>query len=111
MGAVGSGLGYEGIANSLAVKFDIMPNGSTTGVYTNGISPIGGLTELTPGGVNLRSGNTFSCTLTYDGNDLTQTLVDINSGDSFVHTYTGIDLPPSSAARPPGSGSRLPRRR
>jgi hypothetical protein len=92
-GAAGSGLGYQNIVNSLAIKFDMGPNGSTTGLYTGGAAPVGGPTETTPGTIDFRAGHVITCTLSYDGKDLTQLMVDTATGATFTKTFTGIDIP------------------
>jgi hypothetical protein len=39
LGGGGGSLGYAGIGQSIAIKFDINPNVTTTGLYTNGVAP------------------------------------------------------------------------
>ena len=39
LGAAGGSLGYQGIRHSVAIKFDIYPNLSSTGLYLDGVQP------------------------------------------------------------------------
>jgi hypothetical protein len=105
VGGGGGSLGYQGIPNSIAVKFDVYDNeGETTnstGIFFGGGFP--GLPHnpgevnvaLDPNNVNLRSQSTKTITLTYDGHTLTETIHDpdpgkTNNGD-FTTTYT-VDI-------------------
>jgi hypothetical protein len=106
LGPVGAGsLGYQGIPNSVAIKFDTYDNqgetANSTGLFFNGDFP--GLPQaagevnipLDPANVNLRSQSTKTITLTYDGTTLTETIHDptpgqTNNGD-FTATYT-VDI-------------------
>ena len=59
LGQNGSGLGFQGIPNSVAVKFSVFqyagdPSGNTTGVFTNGQNPVGGV-NLNGTGINLNA--------------------------------------------------------
>jgi hypothetical protein len=111
----GGGLGYgrdhpdpdfRGIRNSVAVKFDIWNNSGegdiSTGLFTDGRSPTvrePGLPadipdqsiplEGTP--INLRNGNPFDVTLTYDGSTLTEMIRDTVTGGTFSVSYT-VDI-------------------
>jgi hypothetical protein len=101
LGAGGGALGYQGIPNSVAIKFDVFDNqgetANSTGLFFNGDFP--GLPSspgevniaLDPANVNLRSQSTKTITLTYDGTTLTETIHDptpgqTNNGD-FMTTY------------------------
>jgi Domain of unknown function (DUF1929)/Legume lectin domain/Glyoxal oxidase N-terminus/PKD domain len=87
IGPPGGGLGYgpdtpggtAGIANSLAVKFDLYDNQgegvNSTGLYTNGASPTVPATTF-GGGVDLHSGDIFQVHLSYDGSTLAMTITD-----------------------------------
>jgi hypothetical protein len=105
LGFGGGSLGYQGIPNSVAVKFDVWDNeGETfnsTGLFFGGGFP--GLPHnpgevnipLDPANVNLRSQSTKTITLTYNGSTLTETIHDptpgqTNNGD-FTTTYT-VDI-------------------
>lgn len=77
LGSTGGGIGYAGnstssvhISNSVAVTLQL--SSGTTGFWTNGQSG----SSLPTGDVFLRSGNPIDVTLTYNGNILTERLVD-----------------------------------
>src|SRR4029077_15235256 len=67
LGASGGGLGYGGpggIANSVAIKFDLFNNAgegsNSTGLYVNGALPTSaGSIDLGGSGLNLHSGHVF----------------------------------------------------
>ncbi len=65
LGAVGGSLGYAGMPNSVAVKFDIYNNAgegtNSTGLYLNGAVPTVPATGI-GGGVNLLSGDVMART-------------------------------------------------
>src|SRR5262249_50937349 len=102
LGGGGGSLGYQGIPNSVAIKFDVFDNqgetANSTGLFFNGDFP--GLAQtagevniaLNPANVNLRSQSVKTITLTYNGTTLTETIHDptpgqLNNGD-FTTTYT-----------------------
>jgi LysM repeat protein len=80
LGDPGGGLGYQGIANSVAVKFDLYNNAGegidSTGLYTDGAAPTMPAVDLSSTGINLHSGDIMSAQLVYDGTNLTMTLTD-----------------------------------
>jgi hypothetical protein len=102
------GLGYAGINNSVAIKFDLFDNAnqvpySATGIFTDGRDP----TDRQPGlpsqfpdmsvnlagtGIDLHSGDTFRVTLTYNGSSLGETIFDLNTGISFSTAYS-VNIP------------------
>ncbi len=93
LGAGGGGLGFQGIPNSVAVKFDLYNNSgegvNSTGLYLNGAAPTGaGSVDLTGSGIDLHSGDVFSVSLSYDGSTLTEVITDTATGASFTHTYS-----------------------
>ena len=95
-GGSGGGLGYTGIANSIAIKYDIFqnlgdPSDSSTGLSQNGAAPFGG-TSLYPSGINLRSGDTFRSDMNYDGSLLSVTITDLNTSISASQSYS-VNLP------------------
>jgi hypothetical protein len=105
LGPAGGGLGYGpdhtggtgGIANSVAVKFDLFNNQGegidSTGLFTNGAAPTNvGSVDLGPSGLNLHSGDIFNAAMTYDGTKLKVVLTDTNTGKSNTQTYT-VDIP------------------
>lgn len=105
LGPSGGGLGYGaaapggsgGIANSVAVKFDIFDeNGegtNSTGMYTNGASPTTPATDLSSSGVYLRGGAVFNVHLAYDGTTLTMTITDANSSSATFTQSWVVNIP------------------
>ena len=97
LGLGSGGLGYAGIPNSLAVKFDIYNNAGegsdSTGLYLNGATPTVPSNNLTSS-VNLASGDSFHAEIVYDGTTLTWTLIDTTSGSrpTSVHSAT-VNIP------------------
>jgi hypothetical protein len=106
LGGAGGSLGYQGVPNSVIVKFDVFDNegetANSTGLFFGGGFP--GLPHnagevnfaLDPNNVNLRSQSTKTITLTYNGTTLIETIHDpdpgkTNNGD-FTATYT-VDIP------------------
>jgi hypothetical protein len=95
---LGSGLGYQGIGSSVAVKFGFFqnsgdPSGNTTGLFTNGQAPTGGV-NLNGSGINLNSQSIKRVTLTYPDMDgmLVETIEDEQSGAMFTMHYT-VNIP------------------
>jgi hypothetical protein len=96
LGTVGSGLGFQGIGSSVAVKFGFFqnsgdPSGNTTGMFTNGHAPSGGI-NLDGTGINLNSQSIKLVTLTYAGTTLTEQITDEQSGAVFSTSYT-VNIP------------------
>jgi hypothetical protein len=104
LGSWGGSLGYgptsptgtSGIANSVAVKFDLYSNAGegadSTGLYTNGASPTTPFVDLTGSGVDLHSGHPFHVHMNYDGINLALTITDTTTNASFSHNWP-IDIP------------------
>jgi hypothetical protein len=105
LGPSGGGLGYgpdsptgtaAGIANSVAVKFDLYSNAgegiNSTGLYTNGASPTTPFVDLTGSGIDLHSGHVFNVHMVYDGTNLTMTITDATTNASFTHAFP-INIP------------------
>ena len=88
LGRTGGGLGYGpdhaggagGIGKSVAVKFDLYNNAgegaNSTGLYTNGATPTLPAIDLTNTGIDLHSGDTMSVHMTYNGTTLAMTITD-----------------------------------
>jgi hypothetical protein len=91
IGGFGIGLGYQGIANSIAVKFDLYNNNGegndSTGLYINGASPTTPSTDLTNTGINLHSGDIFTIVLSYNGTTLTVNETDTVTGATATQNY------------------------
>ena len=104
IGPGGAGLGYGafysgsklGIAQSVAIKFDIYNNKGegpdSTGVYTDGASPTVPATDMTASGVILKGGDVMHAHITYDGTTLSMTLTDTVTNKSFTLSQA-IDIP------------------
>jgi hypothetical protein len=93
LGGGGGAGGYQGINNSIAVKFDLYSGGThipTTGLYLNGASPgeapgVGNAITMT--GINLGSGDPLQVTLTYNGTTLTELVRDTITGATFTYDW------------------------
>jgi hypothetical protein len=87
LGASGSGLGYQNIGKSVAIKFDLYSNSGegtdSTGVYTNGAVPTVPAVDMTSSGVLLKSGDAMLAHVTYDGTTLSMTLTDQVTNKTF----------------------------
>jgi Legume lectin domain/Chitobiase/beta-hexosaminidase C-terminal domain len=105
LGPSGGGLGYgpdtpggtPGIANSVAVKFDIYSNAGegtdSTGLYTDGASPTTPAVDMTSSGVVLLSGDIFNVHMTYDGTTLKWTVTDAFNPSETFSTSQAINIP------------------
>jgi fibronectin type 3 domain-containing protein len=96
-GSNNGGLGYKGIANSMAVKFDLFNTSGegpdSTGLYTAGAPPTNaGSIDLTPTGLDLHSGHVFNVTLSYDGTILRSVIADSTTGVSAAQAYP-VNIP------------------
>jgi fibronectin type 3 domain-containing protein len=96
LGAGGGGLGYSGIANSVAVKFDLFNNAGegsdSTGLFTKGFSPNVPAIDLTSTGIDLHSGDIFFVSMSYDGTTLGVTITDTTTSASASQSYT-VNIP------------------
>jgi hypothetical protein len=88
LGSTGAGLGYAGIKKSVAIKFDLYSNAGegtdSTGVYTNGATPTLPAVDMTSSGILLRSGDSITAHVTYDGKTLVMKLVDLVNNKTFT---------------------------
>ena len=95
-GSANGGLGYQGIASSVAVKFDLYDDAGegidSTGFYANGTSPTLPAIDLSASGINLHASDILHAHITYDGTTLTLTLIDTVTNVSFT-TSAAIDIP------------------
>ena len=96
LGTAGSGLGYQGIANSIAIKFDLDnaagEGADSTGLYTNGASPTVPAIDLSTTGIDLHSDDTFDVSLTYNGTILSMVISDMITGAAYSTSWT-VNIP------------------
>ena len=115
VGFPGGSLGYQNIPNSIAIKFDIYPNVSTTGLYVGGEGPrdtpvqaVNATTPATHGiSIDLTKNPDGSATgidfhanpsddyhvhLVYDGTLLTETFSDVTKNITVTQKYT-VNVP------------------
>ena len=105
LGSSGGGLGFgpdnttgpPGIADSVAVKFDLFSNQGegpdSTGLFTDGAAPTDvGSINLSGSGINLHSGDIFSVAMTYDGTTLQTTITDTATNASASQAYA-VNIP------------------
>ena len=96
LGADSTGLGYQGILKSVAIKFNFLDfdneGGDSTGIYTNGQAPTLPTVDLTPSGIVLGSGDSIQAQVTYDGTTLTLNLLDLVTLDKFTLSQA-INIP------------------
>jgi hypothetical protein len=96
IGLAGGSLGYEGINNSVAIKFDLYNNSGegtdSTGLYTNGAPPTVPAIDLTNTGIDLHSGHIFAVDMVYDGITLQVTIRDTQTSATATQSYQ-IDIP------------------
>ncbi len=96
VGAGGGGLGYQGLAKSIAVKFDLKDTAGegvdSTGIYVNGAAPTVPATSLASSGIDLHSGHVFDLRLTYDGTTMTINLTDTVTNAVWT-TQVAEDIP------------------
>ena len=89
-------LGYGGIKNSVAIKFDINNNAGegndSTGMYLNGATPTVPAIHLDNTGINLLSGDYMNVHMTYDGQNLNMTITDAVTLASWSHSWA-INIP------------------
>jgi hypothetical protein len=88
--------------NSILVKFDLFdvqtgsPGANFTGFYSGGTypqAPNNPQYDMSGSGINMESGDLFTCTITYDGSSLTETLTDTVTRATYTKTYTGVNIP------------------
>jgi Chitobiase/beta-hexosaminidase C-terminal domain/Legume lectin domain/Bacterial lectin len=96
LGNYGGGLGYGGIGNSVAIKFDLFNNSgegsNSTGLYTGGATPTVPAVDLSSTGINLHSGDLMDAHMVYDGTNLTMTLTDLVTTASVVEVFP-VNIP------------------
>jgi Legume lectin domain/Chitobiase/beta-hexosaminidase C-terminal domain/Bacterial lectin len=96
LGGHGGSLGYGGIPQSVAIKFDLYSNAGegpdSTGLYTNGAVPTMPAINLSSTGINLHSGDEINANLTYNGTTLTMTLTDAITLATWSQSFT-VNIP------------------
>jgi LysM repeat protein len=96
LGDPGGGLAYQGIANSVAVKFDLYNNAGegndSTGLYTGGAAPTVPSVDLSSTGINLHNGDIMDAQLVYDGTNLTMTLTDTVTNGTVTEVFP-VNIP------------------
>ena len=98
LGSDGGSLGYAGIGQSVAVKFDLYqnagdPSNNSTGIFVDGAFPIGPWSiDFTGSGINLHSGDTMDAHITYNGTTLILTITDLVTQATWSHPFT-INIP------------------
>jgi hypothetical protein len=96
LGDPGGGLGYQGITNSVAVKFDLYNNSGegsdSTGLYTDGAIPTVPSVDLSSTAINLHSGDIMNAQMVYDGTNLTLTLTDTVTNGTVTEVFP-VNIP------------------
>jgi hypothetical protein len=96
LGSSGAGLGYQGIGNSIAIKFDFYNDAGegadSTGLYTGGATPTLPAIDLSNTGIDLRSGDTMNIHLVYDGTTLSMSIYDIVTGEGYSTSWP-VNIP------------------
>src|ERR1700730_701296 len=96
LGISGGSLGYAGIGNSVAVKFDLYNNGgegvNSIGLYQNGALPTMPASDLSSSGIDLHSGHTFTVHMAYNGAVLAMSITDVTTG-AVYNTSWSINIP------------------
>src|SRR4051812_42516028 len=96
IGSAGGGLGYQGIARSVAVKLDLFNSSGegsdSTGLYLNGASPTLPAVDMTGSGIDLHAGRVLKAHLAYSAGTLSMTLTDAATNASFSRSFP-VDIP------------------
>jgi hypothetical protein len=96
LGANARDLGYGGIPNSVAIKFDTYNNvgegNNSTGLYIGGETPTLPAIDLTGTGIDLHSSHFFHVNINYDGTTLNLTITDTVTQVSWTHAFT-VNIP------------------
>jgi Bacterial lectin len=96
-GKAGGGLGYAGLTDSVAIKFDLVDNagegGHSVGVFTGGADPDMPAVRLDGTPIHLHAQHPIRADIAYDGSVLTLTLTDMTlPGHTWSHTFA-VDIP------------------
>jgi hypothetical protein len=96
LGNSGSGLGFQAIPNSVAIKFDfntiVGPAHDSTGLYTDGALPTVPAIDLSTTGINLLSDDLFDVAVAYNGTFLSMTITDTVTGAAYSTSWT-VNIP------------------
>jgi hypothetical protein len=96
LGSGGGGLGYAGIPNSVAIKFDYWNDAGegndSTGVYVNGTMPTVPSINI-DSLVQLHIGDLINVQVTYDGTTLTWVIHDIDATSDIARESVAINIP------------------
>ncbi|MGM9480845.1 L-type lectin-domain containing protein [Roseateles sp. NT4] len=107
LGGVGGGLGYQGVANSVAIEFDTYDNGETGGSNHVAVDVNGSLNSLataSPYGVNnchlgnhlaagcMSNGKIWSAFVNYDGNTKLLNVSVQESGSALIQLITDFSI-------------------
>jgi len=96
LGYAGSGLGYQSIPNSIAIKFDFYNNAGegpdSTGLYVNGVSPTIPAIDLSATGIDLHSDDTMDVQLSYNGTALSMAITDMVTGAAYSTSWP-VNIP------------------
>ena len=96
LGNGGGDLGYGGIGNSVAIKFDYYNNAGegndSTGLFTDGADPYLPAIDLTGTGVNISSGDPMNVAMNYNGATLNVTITDLTTSASASQSYS-VNIP------------------
>jgi hypothetical protein len=96
LGEAGDGLGYEGIGQSVAVKFDLLSNAGegpdSTGLYVDGAIPTVPAVSLAGSGIDLHSQDPILAQITYNGTKLILTLTDTLTLATWSHSFA-VNIP------------------
>ncbi|WP_263360177.1 chitobiase/beta-hexosaminidase C-terminal domain-containing protein [Acidicapsa ligni] len=96
LGGNGASLGYGGITNSVAIKFDLYNNAGegadSTGLYQNGAAPTTPSIDLSSTGINLHSGDVMAVHIVYNGTTLTMTITDQTTAATYTNSWP-INIP------------------
>ncbi len=98
LGQGAGGLGYQGIPNSVAVKFDLWDNkgegANSTGLFRNGEEPSNpGAIDLTPSGIDLHSGRVCDAVIDYKDGKLTLLITDGEDAKKKFTATFDVDVP------------------
>ena len=89
-------LGYYGIGNSIAIKFDYYNNAGegtdSTGLFEDGAYPDVPAIDLSGTGVNISSGDLMNVAMSYNGSTLNVTITDLFTNASASQSYS-VNIP------------------